>query len=49
MSVEWFQPSPGNTNEQVSYQLAGAGTNGLSQGALVYFSEEGNLTDDICE
>ena len=39
-------------NDVISYQLAGNGTNGLSQGALIHFAEIGNLTNqsasDIC-
>lgn len=55
MTLEWYNQgaTEGSVNEPVSYQLAGAGTNGLGQGALVHFAEVGNLTEqddnDFCE
>ncbi|KAL0955939.1 hypothetical protein HGRIS_002124 [Hohenbuehelia grisea] len=38
LQVQWFQN--GNYSHSVSYQLAGNGSNGLSRGVLVHFSEE---------
>ena len=45
---EWYIPgqmTPGSNSALVSYQLAGAGTTGLSQGALVHFAEIGNMSN----
>ncbi|KDR75876.1 hypothetical protein GALMADRAFT_226525 [Galerina marginata CBS 339.88] len=44
LQMQWF--SNGSYSEHVSYQLAGNGSNGISKGVLVHFSEEmaNNLT-----
>ncbi|KAJ2918584.1 hypothetical protein MD484_g1857, partial [Candolleomyces efflorescens] len=38
--LDMFWYSQGSYSQYVSYQLAGNGTNGISKGALVHFSEE---------
>lgn len=43
ISLEWFKD--GAVGDSVIYQLAGAGTNGLAQGALVNFADVGNTMD----
>lgn len=45
-SLQWYiLDTPGGVSDTISYQFVGAGTNGLSQGALVHFSEIGNMSN----
>jgi hypothetical protein len=48
LALQWLLPGSiqaGFDQENVSYQLAAANTNGLNQGALVHFAEVGNMSN----